>query len=444
LVVLFLPTLALLMAGDQRGELNEFQLAAYGTIALGLVALLMSVVVPFVVRRSRRGLALAFNPTVRIVTFAVGLSIILQGLLAAFMIYAIEVSTTNYYHPKIIIVVALAGLVAGLLVLRQSFAFFRAEPVATIGRLANLADYPTLQGRLKHISARLDAEVPQNIILGLQPNFYVTAYPIRLIPSGEILHGNTLYLSLALCRTFTSAEFEAVVGHEVGHFIGEDATYSRRFAPAYATLGRAIGVMEARVAPEASSANIFALPALLMLRLCMLQFAQAERSIGRQREFAADEVGARVAGPKALASALLKVGMYADLWSAVQRHNIEKLDAGNILQNLSALFAWASATTYEEADFSKLKSDIASYSSVHPFDTHPPTGQRIRRLGIDLDTITAQDLAVPQIDNAIELFTHVEAIEQELTVDEHRIMIASGRAILPDQDDQRERSAKSA
>jgi hypothetical protein len=124
--------------------------------------------------------------------------------------------------------------------------------------------------------------------------------------------------------------------------------------------------------------------------------------------------------------------LYAGIWPAVQRHNIEKLEAGNILKNLSALFAWASTTTHEEADFNKLKSDIASHSSVHPFDTHPPTGQRMQALGIDLGMITAQELAVPQIDSAIELFDNVEAIEQELTVDEHRIMIASGRAVLPD------------
>jgi hypothetical protein len=67
---------------------------------------------------------------------------VLQGLLAAYTIYSIEVSATHYYHPKIIGLVALAGVVTGALVHRQSFSFFRAEPVATIGRLANLVDYP--------------------------------------------------------------------------------------------------------------------------------------------------------------------------------------------------------------------------------------------------------------------------------------------------------------
>ncbi|MFD2022059.1 M48 family metalloprotease [Pseudocitrobacter faecalis] len=48
---------------------------------------------------------------------------------------------------------------------------------------------------------------------------------------GERLTGNTLYLPLTYLSLLNEAEIAAVVGHELGHFTGEDTQYSLRFAP---------------------------------------------------------------------------------------------------------------------------------------------------------------------------------------------------------------------
>ncbi|MBI2716861.1 MAG: M48 family metalloprotease [Rhizobiales bacterium] len=413
---------------------QDFELAAYGTFALGFLALAMSLLVPIIARNNRSLLAAVFSPTVRIVTFAVGVAILLQGLLAAYAIYVVEVSATQRYHPTIIVLVGLAGVAAGLLVLRATFSVFRSQPMLAVARRVESAASPALFARLKKLCTTVSARMPDNVIVGLEPRFFAITSPVRLYPSNALLEGETLYLSLPLCRTFTKAELDAVVGHELGHFIGKDAVYSMRFAPAYVTLQRAIATMAVR-SNSGSISTLFAKPALFMLQLCMLQFAKVERSIGRQRELAADAVGARAAGKLTLATALFKVGMYSMFWSSVQRKNVENLEAGQAYQNLSAFFAWAGKTAYEAEDMDKVKERVADSSTAHPIDTHPTTGARIEALGLQATDIDSGGLAMPEYDSAAALFGSFEAIEEELTLDEHRIMVATGRAILPDRQD---------
>ena len=63
-------------------EVHYFESAALAACALGVVALGVALFVPLATGHSRRWLALAFSPTVRIVTFAVGISFCLQAALA--------------------------------------------------------------------------------------------------------------------------------------------------------------------------------------------------------------------------------------------------------------------------------------------------------------------------------------------------------------------------
>jgi Zn-dependent protease with chaperone function len=431
-------------AADVEGKFDDvcslihtqqyFELAAYGTFAFGLLALAMSLFVPVIVKNNRNLLAVFFNPTVRLVTFAVGVAIMLQGLLAAYAIYTVEVAATQHYHPKMIGLVGLAGVAAGFLVLRATFSIFRSQPMIAIAKRIEDTECHALFERLKALCTYIPARVPDNVIVGLEPNFYATTNRVRLYPSNELLKGETLYLSLPLCRTFTKSELDAVIGHELGHFIGKDAVYSTRFAPAYVTLQRAIATVAAKSTSGGVGAS-FAAPALFMLQLCMMQFAKAERGIGRQRELAADAVGARASRNVSLATALLKVGMYSAFWPTVQKKNVENLEAGNVYQNLSAFFAWASKTAYQNEDLDKVKEQIARSATAHPIDTHPTTGTRIEALGLRLSDIDNVELTVPEGDSASTLFGNYEVIEEALTFEEHRIMVATGQAILPKQEE---------
>jgi hypothetical protein len=177
----------------------------------------------------------------------------------------------------------------------------------------------------------------------------------------------------------------------------------------------------------------FAMPALFVLQLCMLQFAKVERNIGRQRELAADAVGARASSNLSSATALLKVGMYSVFWPRVQKMNVENLEAGRAYQNLSAVFARIGKTAYEAEDMDKVKEHVAGSATAHPIDTHPTTGARIEALGLRVSDIDSERLIVPGMHSAAMLLGDYEALEEELTLNEHRIMVSTGQAILPDE-----------
>src|SRR5262249_51048997 len=149
--------------------------------------------------------------------------------------------------------------------------------------------------------------------VGLEPTFFVTSAPVQLAGQSQPLRGNTLYLSAPLCRLFTAPELDAVIGHEFGHFSGSDTLYSTRFAPAYRTLHKALLAVH-RQASGGGAVSAMAIPARSMLDFCLSQFARPERRISREREHAADQVGASIAGPMALATALLKVGLFVPMW----------------------------------------------------------------------------------------------------------------------------------
>ena len=88
--------------------------------------------------------------------------------------------------------------------------------------------------------------------------------------------------------------------------------------------------------------------------------------------------------------------------------------------------------TYSEMDFATKRDALLAFEMAHPNDTHPTLSERMIALGVDTDTLTKEDLAPS--DNAIStLLSGYDAITDELTISEHRFMIALGYASLPQQ-----------
>ena len=67
----------------------------------------------------------------------------------------------------------------------------------------------------------------------------------------------------------------------------------------------------------------------------------------------------------------------------------------------------------------------------HPFDTHPPTIARVVKLGLHSNDVNYNDLA-PTPPAADEIFTDLNALEEDLTTLEHQWLIGTGRVVLSD------------
>jgi Zn-dependent protease with chaperone function len=249
----------------------------------------------------------------------------------------------------------------------------------------------------------------------------VTVYP------GPTTHDNeTLYLSLPLMRILSREELTAVIGHELGHFRGQDTKFSLKFYPIYSGTTQALAAIQTREDEGASSLAL--LPAFAILSFFLEEFAKAERTIGRDRELEADRAGASVSSARAIATSLLKIGAFVPLWSDVRSAMVNALGEGKSFTNVSTLYAEAAASAAKP----ELLDDIAKQATSHPTDTHPPTIARLEALGLSVETVRAEALRIDSSQSSAHVLERLEELEQVLTDVEQRVLLELGYAKLPE------------
>ena len=64
---------------------------------------------------------------------------------------------------------------------------------------AQRESYASLWSFVEEVAESVGGRAPDNIIIGMEPNFYVTQSPILLTPADEV-RGRTLYMSAPLLR----------------------------------------------------------------------------------------------------------------------------------------------------------------------------------------------------------------------------------------------------
>ena len=278
------------------------------------------------------------------------------------------------------------------------------------------------------IALKVRAQAPKNIVAGLVPTFYITAAPVEVHPDGTRLRGETLFISTPLCRILSKHELAAIIGHELGHYRGQDTVYSLQFAPVYLGLGLALESLSTSGKGLTALARI---PAVTMLSLMYGLFSTNERAISRDRELEADRVGAQAASPQAIATSLAKVAAFAPLWGGIRGTNVDRITSGRFASNLAEVFEDAVRWNLSDDQQVRIIESLASVRLPHPSDSHPPLGQRLANLGLNVTHLTVDDLH-RNADPAINLIEDYDTLEQELTVAEHRLMVALGHAKPPE------------
>ena len=90
---------------------------------------------------------------------------------------------------------------------------------------------------------------------------------------------------------------------------------------------------------KGGAASIATLPAFAVLSYIIDVFHTNVSSISREREYEADKAATEVADSKALASSLLKIGLYSGAWNDLEAKVVERMREGKVTRNLSRLFA---------------------------------------------------------------------------------------------------------
>ncbi|RYF71810.1 MAG: hypothetical protein EOO29_29400, partial [Comamonadaceae bacterium] len=300
------------------------------------------------------------------------------------------------------------GAVTALWRLRRSLEVLDTEPMAVLGRALTQEQAPALWRYVADLAERVGARQPQHIVLGIEDSFYVTASDVVVQPAQQRLEGQTLHLPLTFLTLLRRDEIDAIVGHELGHFVGDDTAYSLRFAPLYS------GMVDALQRVDGDEFEWGNAPAVSFGNYLLDRFDRAVKHWSRVRELEADRVGASVAGAEASARALVRVTALSHVVHAQVAEIARRPDeAGHDL--ISRLVEAARAQPLVEPNFA------VEVATAHPYDTHPPTLERLQALGQALSPVFLDDaLAPPGADSvawARGLFADSESLQLQLLED---------------------------
>lgn len=409
-------------------EIRYVKLASAGAGAVGLLLLVLIIGSRVIAGTNRRRMSLVFGPLIRAVMLLLAVSVLAQGALFVYSVYTLEAILIKRVHFGILLVVGLGVLGACAVLLKSSFALAKAEPLLLRAVRLDGTRHAGFFAFVSAIASKLGAKMPDHIVVGLEPNFFVTASDVRLARQDAILKGTTLFVSLGLLRVFKSEELAAVVGHELGHFRGDDVSYSMKFAPTYSRLGQSLAELGQSTG---DLANLARLPAMVALSICLIEFAAAERSVGRDRELLADRAGAEAADGQALARALVKVALFAPQWGALTNAHTVELEKGRTFTNLAQTYAGVCTQTSADLNWAAAREELGKSVQSHPVDTHPPLLARLQNLRTTLFDISPDQLTTPEV-AASTLVPEVEQIEEDLSNLEVQWLVAIRAVVLPD------------
>lgn len=409
---------------EALSEVRLVRHLAVWTAAVGVLLLLLIVGARRYAGTDRARLARVFGPVVQVVMVLLAASTFAQAGLFVYSAFAIEMLTLHGVHLGVLVAAVAAAMSTCYALIRSAFAAMKDEPLIIQAVALNRTEHPAAFRLVDETAATLTADAPDHIIVGLEPTFFVTICDVMLASEGgEVLRGRTLFLSLSLMGVLSVDELRGVIGHELGHFRGDDLDYSLKFAPTYARLRRTIVNLDQSAGIAATVGRI---PAMAALSTCLLEFASAERAVGRARELLADQFGVQVTGARTYAIALVKSALVTSRWDEFTRLHVDLLRQGHAMPQLSEAYALRCRTFLGTLNARAALEALTASVQMHPVDTHPQLLLRFTRLRFSLNEIDSTNLAQTEIPAARSLLDDAGTIDKEISALWTRAAIGGG------------------
>jgi Zn-dependent protease with chaperone function len=413
---------------NQLGEAVELLRNVSAVVGgAGLLLPLLFWAASLLIGGNRRWLAIVFPGLVRFSLVALSVIVLAQVailLFAAYLGSSFAAASVPGFLPALI---GFGGLLVGLVLFKHALTMGRKLQSHVAGRLLEGQAHAQVHDIVASVARRLGARPPDNIVVGLDPTFFATSADVLLLGHPQPLQGETLFLSLPLCRLLTLEEMTAIIGHELAHFRGEDTLYSLRFAPVY------VGLMSAFYSMARArhwGLRLAAIPATALLAFMLDVFSRNESQIQRNREIEADHAATEVASAEAFGLALMKVAAFAPLWGVCVRESIDRLRKGLATKNLSIAFAQYIQNDLDKEELATRIDDMMRTRIAHPTDSHPSVAERLAAIGGGIPQYDAGTL-LAAVDGSVAALGDVDEIETELTAQWHDFLIKAGLTFKP-------------
>ncbi|MBL8546820.1 MAG: M48 family metalloprotease [Hyphomonadaceae bacterium] len=398
-------------------------LACAGTAAAGLALIVAFSIASALTGANRVLLSFVFPGLSFLGLVLVALLVIAQIAIISATAYFAEAFWWGQVHLTILLGFAAIGTLLGLGILWRTLRMFRPAVGGVIGVPFSPIEQPRLALLVQQIAKATNARMPDNIVLGLDPNFFATTAPMHTPTSRHLLRGQTLYLSLPLMRVLSLDEVKAVVGHELAHFSGADTVYSRNFAPIYRGLEEAAHAADEH---KTYDKNPLLMPARLFLRFMIDCFARNAAKSSRARELRADQIGSTASSPADLGYALIKCGILSMIWNREIEDTLNDISRGKFRRNMSAAFEDKLHFDVDPDKLPPLVEFSLSAHTPHPTDSHPETKERLAQLGLNLVDVTSEARLMERFfaaKPAAMALDNMENVEEILTQIYHQVII---------------------
>ena len=370
----------------RTGVTADFKRLRWGLILSGALVGILGITTRLLLalnnkaRKSRSDLIQAYRLSWKIVMVVAVLKVFILVPLLTYGTFEFSVLLTDHYIPKLLFLIVLGGIFAiwrSASVLLKNVPLEFQEPMA---RELSKEEAPELWRVVNEAAEKLQTAPPDRILVGLQLNFYVTEMAVR-IKSG-LVHGRVLYLSHPLLKQLSEEEVIAIIGHELGHFIGEDTQMTREFYPLRLKIRATMIAM--------AQSGLVGWPSFQLLNFFAWTFGETEQAASRTRELMADKKGSELTSNRIAARALLKFQIAAEAFARGLKDAIRDKAANPLDIPMQAIVREQLA---KETDF---WSHLFERKLPHPMDSHPSLHDRLEALGESIGVVEAQAIALEE------------------------------------------------
>lgn len=389
------------------------QVTAAAAAAGGLLLFALIGAAGYLARANRNTLLYVFRPGLYLTISAAIALVIVHAALAMGAIYLIQTHVIIFWFTIIFVFIGLGAAVGCVAIVRGTISIFRHEVLRVFGKKLSPEEQPELFATVGDLAGKIGVAPPDHIVVGFDLSFFVTEGKIEC--HDRRLWGRTLFLSLPYCRILSRAELLGILGHELGHFKGLDTRFSKKFSPIYRVATECL----ARLEGEMTGSRAIALfPAYFSLAHFLESFALADNQLNRERELAADRVGADLFGAASCATALIKVHAFDEFWDGFRQGVREAVATERVFANGGVHFAEAANERWQSAFYG-----LEERHTPHPLNSHPTLQIRLKALDCSAaELIERGAVALPDAP-AVELIANYEKIEEELTAIKQKSMM---------------------
>jgi Zn-dependent protease with chaperone function len=345
-------------------------------IVMSLVVFLLTGLCVLSSLRSQQAQYISLSAGWHVLRIYGALQAIIQGILLVALSFWVTALWFEFYSVKLILVaglLALAGVAAVIMGI-----FKRANTMQTVeGTAIGKESAAPLWNELGTICDKVGTARPDQVILGIDDNFFVTELPVTV--NGKTYTGRTLYMSLSLLKQMDGSEADGVLAHEMAHFSGNDTLYSKKISPLLIRYGAYLQALY-----EAGITR----PIFYFMNCFRALYELSLSKLSRQREFRADSIAADATSSRDFAKALMRIAAYSKFRGDVQKGLFDQervLETANISQQIEDGFH-AYARSFASTN------DVSELEVSHPFDTHPPMTERLGAIGYSLKSQDAEVL----------------------------------------------------